>query len=133
AQRQARPLPALEWPEEGVTQRGGLRAGIVGRGILFTYLVIHRLRCLASRWSNELQVAGVPSPDVAARDMGTADPAVDVEEFDSVGFAAERAFSGCRQPQPEASEVLAVAERRRRGKCPAVVGFEKPHLSLPES
>jgi hypothetical protein len=64
--------------------------------------------------------------------VGAADPAVDVEEFDSVGFAAERAFSGCRQPQLEACKVLAVAERRRRGKWCAVVGFEEPRLSLPE-
>ena len=63
--------------------------------------------------------------------MGTADPAVDVEELDSVGFAAERVFSGRRQPQPEAREGLAVAERGRRGKWCAVVGFEEPPLSLP--
>src|SRR5439155_12313756 len=87
---------------------------------------------LASRWSNELQVGGVPSPDVAARDVGAADPAVDPEEFYSVGFAAERVFSGRRQPQPEACEVLAVAERRRRGKWCAVVGFEEPRLCLPD-
>ena len=64
--------------------------------------------------------------------MGAADPAVDVEEFDSVGFAAKRVFSGRCQPQLEACEVLAVAERRRRGKWCAVVGFEEPCLSLPE-
>ena len=64
--------------------------------------------------------------------MGAADPAVDIEEFDSVGFAAKRVFSGRCRPQPEACEVLAVAERGRRGKWCGVVGFEEPRLSLPE-
>lgn len=66
------------------------------------------------------------------RDVGASDPAVDVEEFDSVVFAAERVFPDCCQPQLEAYEVPAVAERRRRGKWCALVGFEEPRLSLPE-
>ena len=64
--------------------------------------------------------------------MSAADPAVDAEELDSVGFAAQRAFSGCRQPQLESCEEPAVAERRRRRKLRAVLGFEEPRLSLPE-
>jgi hypothetical protein len=59
-------------------------------------------------------------------------PPIQAEQFDSIGFAAERAFAGCCQPQLEVCEVLAVAERGRRGKRLAVVGFEQPGLSLPE-
>jgi hypothetical protein len=62
--------------------------------------------------------------------VGAADPAVDAEDFDSVGFAAQRAFGACSQPHLEACEMLAVAERRRR-KRRAVVGFEQAGLSLP--
>src|SRR5207248_7604841 len=89
-------------------------------------------RCLASSWSNELELGGVPSPGVVARDMGAADPAVDAEEVDSVGFAADRVLSGRCQPQLEACEVLAIAERRRRRKRCAVVGFDEPRISLPD-
>ena len=41
-------------------------------------------------------------------------------------------LAGCRQPQLESCEELAVAERRRRGKRCAVVGLEEPRRSLPE-
>ena len=40
---------------------------------------------------------------------------LDADELDPVGFAAERLFSGCCQPQLEACEVLAVAERALAG------------------
>jgi hypothetical protein len=29
-------------------------------------------------------------------DVGAADPAVDAEKFDSIGFAAQCSFAGCR-------------------------------------
>ena len=64
--------------------------------------------------------------------MGAADPAVDAEELDSVGGAAQCVFPVCGQPQREACEPLAVAERRRRGKWRAVCGFEEPPRSLSE-
>jgi hypothetical protein len=56
-------------------------------------------------------VAVVPSPRGVGRDLGAADPAVDAEELDSVGFSARRPFSGWCEPQLEAGEELAVAER----------------------
>ena len=87
---------------------------------------------LASGRPNELQFGRVPAPGVIGGEVGAADPAVDAEKFDSVGLAAERVFSGHCQPQLESREKLAVAERRRRGKWCAVVGFEEPRLSLPE-
>src|SRR5439155_16790748 len=39
ARRCARPVPALERSEEDVTERGGLRAELLGGGIILTYLV----------------------------------------------------------------------------------------------
>ena len=53
-------------------------------------------------------------------------PTVDAEEFDPVGFAAECLFASCRQPQLEACEEPAVAERRRRGKRCAGLGSRRP-------
>jgi hypothetical protein len=64
--------------------------------------------------------------------VGAADPAVDAEEFDSIGFAAQCLFAGCRQSELESCEGLAVAERRRRGQWCACLGLEEPRLSLPE-
>ena len=88
---------------------------------------------LARRVPDELLFGGVPAPGVVGSDVRAADPAVDAEEFDAVGFAAERAFSGRGQAQVQACEPLAVAERRRFGKFAAVRGFDEPRLSPPES
>ncbi len=65
--------------------------------------------------------------------MGAADPAVEPEELDPVCPAAERLLPGCCQPQPEAREGPAVAERRRRREAvvPSSVSTSLA-LSLPE-
>ena len=58
------------------------------------------------------------------------DPAVDAEELDSVGFAAERVFAGRRQPQLDACEVLAVAERRSDEPPDVVAHGGRRHAGL---
>ena len=73
---------------------------------------------------DELQLAAVPAPGVAGRDVGAADPAVDTEELDaivlapracvlrSVSAAAGGARSaGCRRA--EAAEEVACRRRFR--------------------
>src|SRR4051794_26557802 len=85
-----------------------------------------------SRRPNEGALGGVPSPGGAGCDVRAADPAVDAEQLDAVGFAAECLLAGCRQPQLQSCERLAVAERRRREKRCAVLALEEPRRSLPE-
>jgi hypothetical protein len=50
------------------------------------------------RRRNELLFGGVPAPGVVGGEVGAADPAVDAEEFDSVGFAAYGALAGRGEP-----------------------------------
>src|SRR4051794_2824739 len=91
-----------------------------------------RRRCARSASADQLRLDRIPAPRVLRRDVGAADPAIDTEELDLVGFAVQRALAQHRQPQLKLREPSAVAERGRRRKRLAVVGFDEPPLSLPE-
>ena len=64
--------------------------------------------------------------------MGAADPAVNAEELDPVGVAAQRLLACSSQPQLESREGRAVSERRRRRQRRAFLGFEEPCHPLAE-
>src|SRR4051794_19827835 len=91
-----------------------------------------RRRCARSASADELELDGIPAPQIVGRDAGAADPAVDAEQLDLVGLAVQRALTPGRQPQLKLREALAVTEWRRRRKRLAFCGLDEPPLSLPE-
>src|SRR5581483_12036117 len=80
----------------------------------------------------QLLVRRIPAPEVVARYVRAADPAVELEELDPVRVAVEHPLPLAREAQADTTEELRVAERRRRGQRVAVRRLDEARGSAPE-
>src|SRR5215211_9481601 len=74
----------------------------------------------------------VPAPEILRCDVAAADPAVDAQDVDAVGLAAEHALAVVGQSQRKPREALSVAERRRGGERSTVLGLDETAGALSE-
>ena len=74
----------------------------------------------------------IPAPRVPGPQVGAAEPAVEPEQLDAIGVAAEHAFARIRQPEANRAEAAAVAERRRHRQRATVVVFHEPDVPAAE-
>src|SRR6266508_2082042 len=111
-QRRARRRPALELTRSiGLTIRRETAPCTHRRAQLLWTGLTGSTR----RWGKEPVPGAIPPPCVLGRDVAAADPAIDAQEVDAVGLAAENSLALRCQPQRESREDLSVAEWRGCG------------------